>query len=52
VIFGYVERTGATSGNLLKPNDLEPLCDAYQAWRAAILRGCGRWLALAAAISH
>lgn len=40
VFFAHTERTGPSSSDLLKPNDLNPVCVAYDAWRAGILDGC------------
>ncbi len=40
VFFGQALRTGPSGSDLLRPNDLDVLCDAYDAWRATVLAGC------------
>jgi type I restriction-modification system DNA methylase subunit len=40
VVFAHVMRTGPSSSDLLKPNDLNPICDAFDTWREAILSAC------------
>ncbi|GJD87106.1 hypothetical protein BHAOGJBA_0606 [Methylobacterium hispanicum] len=40
VFFGQALRTGPSGGDLLRPNDLDVLCDAYDVWRNAILTAC------------
>jgi len=40
VIFAHVMRTGPSSSDLLRPNDLDLICDAFDEWRDAILKAC------------
>lgn len=37
VIFARAERTGAVGRDVKRPNDLDPICDGFDAWRAKIL---------------
>ena len=40
VFFAQALRTGPAGSDLLRPNDLDPVCDAYDAWRSSILSAC------------
>lgn len=40
VFFAHAGRTGPDGSDLLKPNDLDPVCASYDAWRTCILDAC------------
>ncbi len=40
VFFAQALRTGPTGSDLLRPNDLDPVCNAYDAWRSTIIAAC------------
>lgn len=42
VFFARAEQTGAAGNDLKKPNDLIPICKAFDLWRAAIVAHCAK----------
>lgn len=40
VFFARAYKTGPSSKDLVRPNDLVPICDAFDRWRQAVLKAC------------
>jgi hypothetical protein len=42
VFFARADRTGPAGGDLTRPNDLDPICHAFDAWRNEVLNACAK----------